>query len=333
MRARDGSTISTPALLLVVPPVLLLILGDLLFWWFGWHGQSVVPQLSDMAQGREDATGRLYILTSFIVLCGVAFFALLLFCTDLIAEFDRAMRWRLLAIMAIGLTVGATWLLLSQWRVAEIDYVGGDFLQKVATQYARLGECQPGKGGRYICTGNAASTVLPQLEALLKAAKALATAGAAVVIMGAVSCGIRPAPGADAPTQRAFLRRQRARLRRYVNAAAAVMVAAVLFSFAWMAWPLPLLSGGMRTAYLEQIHALALFSGVTDTVVIAAFALPVAASLRNWSERLPPSGDGEDDPILAGGLLDSAGKILVVLAPALAGILPGLIDLARPLAG
>jgi hypothetical protein len=98
-----------------------------------------------------------------------------------------------------------------------------------------------------------------------------------------------------------------------------------------MRWPGILLAGAELKAYSAQVDAFAVHLGVTASLVIACFAIPVSAILARRAAALPRTGEGgtPDDPgLFDKGMLGSLGKVLIVLAPSLAGIIPTLVEAA-----
>jgi hypothetical protein len=69
-------------------------------------------------------------------------------------------------------------------------------------------------------------------------------------------------------------------------------------------------------------------------MVIALFAVPASTILAARAAALPQIPNAAPDaPLLDTSLLPSLGKILVVLAPTLAGSLPTILDLVGKMAG
>ncbi|NIJ21871.1 hypothetical protein FHS95_003582 [Sphingomonas naasensis] len=317
MRTKNQSTTDWASLALVVPPVLIFIGSDLLLAWFGWYGLAPLPSLAP--QPHADAAGRLYILSALLAACGVSFLTLVLFARDLVAEFDARMRRLLLLTLLTGLVVGSLWMTLSGRYFAVLaNPLGIDVVGKATELFGSVTD-----GDRD------AKIVATRLDTLIFVARAGLMIGAALTIVGAVSCLVRPLPP-PAAKARAFLLRQRLRLRLYVNAAAALMVASIVFQLAWTRWPQALFEPAAAKAFSAHVDAFALYSGVTSSLVIASFAVPVVAGLRARAAALTEEGEDAEAPVLLdAGLMDGLGKILVVLAPALAGILPTIADLLQ----
>lgn len=321
MRKQDRSTIGWGSLALVVPPVLVFIGSDLLLGLFGWYGITAMPMAAPPPGGHIDAAGRLYILAALLASCGVSSLTLLLFARDLAEEFGSAMRRLLLATLLTGLVIGALWMtVFGRFSGALVAPLGTDVIEATVRLFARTTQ-----------NGRPEPETIARFAALVFVGRAVLMFGAALTIVGAVSCLARPLPPVSLAEARAFLLRQHLRLRLYVNAAAALMVAAIAFQLAWTRWPQALFATPGAKAFSAHVDAYALYSGVTFSLVIATFAIPVVAGLRAQGLALVAEGEASADaaPLLAPGLVDSLGKVLVVLAPALAGILPMIADLLQ----
>jgi hypothetical protein len=264
---------------------------------------------------------RLYIMASMLAVGGVAYLALLLFFNDMAKEFGRAMRLKFFATLAVGILVGIAWM---QWgaSIDQADGLGSGFMRGMFHQIACPGDTKAP------CPTTTGVARFAQFELILMLCRIALMLGAAVIIVGGVSCLVRPTAQLDGEAERVFIDRQRQRLRAYVDTAAALMVVALLFGFAWMRWPLILLDGTAAQNHIAHINAMAVFNGVSLSLVIAAFAIPVNMALMDRARMLPAvdAAPGSATPLLGEGFLGSAGKLLVVLAPSLAGAIPALID-------
>lgn len=320
MRRQDRSTIGWGPLALVVPPVVVFIGSDLLVGLFGWHGLARMPAVAPLPSGHADAAARLYILAALLAACGVSFLTMLLFARDLAEEFGRAMRRLLLATLLTGLVIGALWMaVFGRFSDALVAPLGTDVIDATVRIFARTTR-----------DGRPATETIACFAVLIFLGRAALMFGAALTIVGAVSCLARPLPPLAGAEARALLLRQHLRLRLYVNAAAALMVAAIVFQLAWTRWPQALLAKPAATAFSAHVDAYALYSGVTFSLVIATFALPVVAGLRARAVALASdSGDADDIALIDAGLMQGLAKVLVVLAPALAGLLPTLADILQ----
>jgi hypothetical protein len=310
--------ISWISLALVVPPVLVFILTDLLFWYFGRPGDILSKDIHAAAAGA-DSVARLYIMASILAVGGASYLALLLFANDMAKEFGRAMRYKFFATLAVGILVGIVWLEYGV-SIDQADGLGQGFMKSAIHRI--------GCPGEQTCLPSDLEARFAHFKVILLLCRVALMLGAAVIIVGGVSCLVRPTVSLGWKAERTFIDRQRRRLRAYVDTASALMVVALLFGFAWMRWPLIVLDGPAAQNYAAHINAMSVFSGVSLSLVIASFAIPVNMALMERAGTIPrvEGAAGGGAPLLGEGFLGSAGKLLVVLAPSLAGAVPALVD-------
>lgn len=313
-KQQDDNRMSWTATLLALPPIGVFFLGDVLAWYFTWQGAAPPLVPLDPARMRLDASGRLLVLAAALVGFGLAYLILLRFIADLRDEFGpRTWAW-LLGWYAGGVLLGALWVLGGLAQVSPNDQLGKDGLNSALALLGSTGGLPGGSLGH-------------RFETLALCSRLVFMLAAGIVVTGGVSSLVDPVgtPGEDA--YRAFLRHQRARLRGYVNAAAALLVVSLAFQVAWMRWFTVAFDPAAAAALAQHVEAYGIFSGVTGSVVIALFAVPASTILAGKAAAVDAIAGTPDAPLLDGGLLQALGKILVVLAPALAGALPTIIDL------
>lgn len=363
VKAEEPCTISFGALLLIAPPILFYILSDLLYYFSGWHGVGNAPVATAMEQAHAEAMSRLLVLAGFLAVAGVSFFAFLSMGADLKRLFGPIARARLLLGMAAGVLVAAIYFSTLGQGIPVQEYVGRTLLSTAAQEFDKLESCVPkidpvpaptptptatpaaqpspaptATPKPLVCTKKP-STAMPLIKRfwwIMFAMRALLILAAGAVIGGAVSCLSQPTGTlADKPAE--FLAGQRRRLKRYVDLAALLMVSGMAFMIAWMRWPLALMTGTAAANYAAYVDALGVFFGVTYSLVIASYALPVtavlrtrvAAHLRDNPPAAPadPANPAPDEPdLLDKNFMQSLGKVLVVLAPALASLVPSVVD-------
>lgn len=321
-RKEDRSRIDWASLALVLPPTLVFLLSDWLVARFGWYGLGPMPAVVPLPHGHTDAAGRLYILAALLAVCVATFLTVLLFARDVAEEFGPRMRRVLFATIASGLAIGALWVwLYSLPQLALEAPLGTDVIDSAARLYERL--TQGGRG---------ANVTASTLESMILLARIVLMLGAVLVVVGAVSCLASPLESATIEEKRAFLERQHLRFRLYINAVAALMVTAIAFQLAWTRWPQALLKEPAAKAFSAHVDAFALYSGISLSLVIASFAIPVAAVLHERASAMT-IGDPETaklPELFGAGLMQGLGKVLVILAPAVAGIIPTLAEILQP---
>jgi hypothetical protein len=368
-KQQDDTRMSWTATLLALPPIGVLFISDILSWRFAWQGPA--PKLAELSAAqlaklcpaklaglspaklaelgsarlgelcpakladlspeklaelspemlRLDASARLLMLAAALVGFGLVYLIALRFVADLRDEFGPRTRAWLLGWYTGGITVGTLWVLTGCMQVPIEHQLGPGVVEGTVALLGKAGGAQ----GTWLFDGFLSLTLANRLAVML---------GAGIVVTGGVSTLVDPVRPLGADEARAFLIHQRRRLRTYVNAAAALLVVSLAFQIAWMRWPLVALDPAIATMLGRQVDAHAVFTGVTGSVVIALFAVPASTILAAKAAALPPmQGDTASVPLLDASLLPSIGKVLVVLAPTIAGSLPLMLDVLGNVVG
>jgi hypothetical protein len=321
MKQIDDTRISLAVTLLALPSIGVFFLSDMLGWIFAWQGKVPILTALDSAAKQTDATSRLFVIAAALAGFGLSYLIVLRFVADLRDEFGPQVRGWILRWYGGGILVGTLWVAGGYLLVPTSAQPGGDLL---ASALGLFGSMQ----------GVPDDTLLLKFQALAVCDRIAFMVAAGIVVTGGISSlveSIKPLAGAEAY---AFLVHQRLRLRSYVNAAAGLLVISLLFQIAWMRWTLIAATPAVAETMRHQVDAWAVFTGVSGSIVIALFAIPSATILDARAAGAPqiPS-DGKTAPLLDAGLLPALGKVLVVLAPTLAGTLPTILDFAGKATG
>lgn len=126
-------------------------------------------------------------------------------------------------------------------------------------------------------------------------------------------------------TEAAALRESERIARRYLFCLGALLTAGMAFLLSWMHWPAELIAGiDARTSYRELVGALALYSGVGYSVLIAAAYLPVMLVLARRAEtfkrRVAMTGRPTEGALEVPQLsyIEALNRLVAILAPLLA---------------
>lgn len=180
------------------------------------------------------------------------------------------------------------------------------------------------------CSG-ARFTMLWWLNQAQKLALALLTPG---LVLGTISCLALPKPAT-----REACRLQVRRLNTHLYLAAAVLVMGLLFLSALLRWPAAGLAGDAARPYTSHVDAYIFYWGVTYSVFIASYYVPVAIKLTRLCANppVPPKrakssaadegggGEGNGDPV--SNLFSLFKTLAALFAPAVAGLLGGVLNL------
>jgi len=312
---------------IIAMPIAFYILSDILFLIFGWHGPRIAPLSDQSFDARADASARLLVLAAILAVIGVGCFAICRFITDL-----HRMPARVSGPLLLGLATGVTITLIYSITLGQcipiIDYLGDGFMHSALSAFDKS------EGHAAHTLGRGSISLALRFDKLMTWVRLFLILSSAAVIVGAASCLALPPSDSPEAEQAAALLAQRQRLRNYANLGAILMVSGMLFMLAWMHWPGALLPKAAAQAFIRHVNALGLYFGVTYSLMIAAYTLPTATILHERSLAIGNAPNtGEDRSLLGKGMVDGLGKILVILAPTLAGAVPAVIELLKSLSG
>lgn len=154
------------------------------------------------------------------------------------------------------------------------------------------------------------------------------------LVIGAICClatwpGTAPTSGQEAARVAGELQHwetQSEWLNTYLYLAALLLGTALVFINAFLRWPAYVMLDPAR--YYEHSAALVSFYGVVFTIMLASFYIPVATILAGKVKALKPAAPGESKlPDAFKGPLQILKIVLGLFSTALAGALPGIIDL------
>lgn len=139
------------------------------------------------------------------------------------------------------------------------------------------------------------------------------------LVLGTIACLAvpqrRPAPSSG--------RSPPGRLKTHLYLTAGLFVSGLLYLSALLRWPAFAFQGAGHEAYLAHVDAFVLYWGVTYTLYIASYYMPVALLLTAQGER-----DGiPEERLPAGQLLDWTKTLAALFAPAIVGLLGNVLHL------
>jgi hypothetical protein len=329
---------SMPALslLLVLPPCMVYAASSLFSADFGnpagWFPQ---PWLQN---GAAEAAGRTKAIAAFLLFTGMAIGALVIWVSSF-RLLDRRSAARLL--IAYLLTVGAGSLAVYETRAFD----GAPYLDQ-AFACASLNRLDPTPQEQQAdavrspdrmtrLSGNRLDRVencrAPQFQALrwmISVSAGLLLFGMPGMIFGAITCLAAPTTGSTKPRLDAWALQTR-RLNAFLYLTATYMVSGLLFANAQLSWIGYSLHPDDLGPYRAYVGAIVLHSGISNSLMIASYYLPVAlwlAAIRppQPSPAAADSRSAEAEAPNPFGPLKIAGTIL---APALVGFLGELLKL------
>jgi hypothetical protein len=298
---------------LLAGPLAVLLAANVLIGLFGYP-------LSDgpLSSGEDqrlhtqiEASARLKVLSTWLLTAAASVVAVCYFAVGL-SRFQRKPALKLLAVASL---LGLIGVLLVLRGISEEGhrYVGE---LRVCAAFGGTAEADP---TRPALPARVPHTVRPQaltppihcrseqmaqLRGFNLALRLLLALATAAVVVGAVSCLQAPRAGTGSQAER---------LTNYLYIAAALMVSGLLFLSALLRWPAVSLSTADAAAYRTHVDAVVLYWGVAYSLLNASWYVPAAAVVKA-------------DKLI--GPADLAKKALAVFAPAIAGLLDGVMKLS-----
>ncbi len=324
LRQDDVYTLRWRTLRLVLAPIGVFIASDLAFRYLGPAGLGAFDTAMPERLGYDGAA-RLYFLSALVAFAAAAVLAVLLFANDFAWTYGPKVRVRLAVGMAAGIFLAWAYQKTSFFLHLPEKHFGLDAIEL-------KGLLTPAQCAKSSATPAGSSTYLCTLVDVAYWVNVLLLPLQAMLIAGAGSCLAAPLDSLDDAARRIAVDRQQRRLQGYVTCAATLLVSGLLLELVYTRWPLAIMGQAKSiAAYAAYVDALALYFGVTYSAMIASYAVPVAVRLqmRRAGLSLAPGEIGERPGLFDNGLIDALGKIATVMAPALIGALPMLLDLIK----
>jgi hypothetical protein len=149
------------------------------------------------------------------------------------------------------------------------------------------------------------------------------------LVLGTIACLATPitpaALGARRKTavRKSFAGKSVARLRVHLYLTAGLFVSGLLFLSALLRWPAFAFQGAGHASYLAHVDAFVLYWGVTYSLYIASYYVPVALLLTRQGKHDGVAGD----KLPAAELLDWTKTLAALFAPAIVGLLGNVLHL------
>jgi hypothetical protein len=272
-------------LLLIAPPILVSVAGEMLMVRFGAAGpgyQKLHAAAPPEALATEQSA-RITMISFLLLLVFVAAGAVIKFVADVLKEYRGVERLKPLAAAAIGMIFAA--IVIARTESGELQ-----------SGFKLLGDALFERAGMLSGTPSA----LDSIRSMVMIANIASAAGIVALVVGAISC-----LGETGEDREANWKRQSERLQLYVYVSTALLVSGILFLEAWSHWPqfAFILDDKQKSvelaAYSSHANALTIFNGVQYSVMLAAYAIPVAAVLFRQADEIARSKLGPGDHSMA----------------------------------
>jgi len=182
---------------------------------------------------------------------------------------------------------------------------------------------QPSEGWLHLRQPDCPENAIPRLMRLMWqlnfVQRLLLALVSPALVLGTIACLALPPPRAPKPKGQS----PADRLKIHLYLTAALFVSGLLFLSALLRWPAFAFQGAGHDAYLAHVDAFVLYWGVTYTLYIASYYVPVALLLTAQGKR----AGVDEDKLPAGQLLDWTKTLAALFAPAIVGLLGNVIHL------
>lgn len=233
---------------------------------------DIVRYVDSMAPARwHEASLRLRFLALALVSTVFSIMVLGKFTHDLRQYFTRPAREHVLAIYALGLGLGV---------VAFIMLAGGVLVEARAVFGAEVFD--NALDDRFGASPFQRWWGPTAFEWIKRLTQLISTAAIPAFVAGGVSCLARFG-GLDDCENWEF---QSERLRTYVYLSGGLLVLGVLFLESWTTYPIYLFEPDDRSVFKDAVRAYAMYTGVEFSLVLAAYAVPVALVLSRRADQI-----------------------------------------------
>lgn len=327
---RAALTIAPRFLAILVLPMLVVLVSEVLLSAFA--DTSVLEGVA-IAEATElsELVGRYRFLSAFLFYMAVCVTILGIFGAELASRHSRRSILQSLAAVA-GLMAFSS--LFSTWDPEWMGSFDADELVGEALFRAGLGRAEMALCAAGWCGGAGGYYALRLLIDITNIVSALAVCA---VLLGMILSLARPGP-IDLTTKHgilgeaATLARAQKAVRSYLYLSGVLLSVGMMFGLGWMLWPADLLADPAQADdYRDLVQAVSLYRGVSYTVLILSFYMPVslvqmvrierlhAAAERHGMEEVAERVQGFDIERI--GSLDAFKAILSILSPILASAL------------
>ena len=266
------------ALAIAVLPILVISLSSAFVHWFGtFAGEfTVSPKPS-----HAEAAGRLRTMTTWLAMFAAVFFCLVYFAQSL-RRFERD-SLRTLLVAYAALAVAGLVLVYFGFAGQANRAIAEQFIQRSLELPIHH---PPNRGPLDLIRFNGTEyQLLLGMNSIQRYLLALLTPA---LVLGSISCLAMPPDETVADC-----RRQAQRLSTYLYLSAAVLVTGLIFLAAMLRWPGYGLAEAAAKSYNAHVDAYVFYWGVTYSILIASYYVPIAVRLAGISGVAAPASDDE----------------------------------------
>ncbi len=331
-------------LLILLLPVAVLTASETLLGTFGDTG-LLLPgvELAPMAPLIE-LNGRYRFLAALVLFVAVTITLIAMFAFELYARHTkRSICYTLVGIVGVILVSLSFSTFEPAWMPASFESHAllGEDLFHTALGLGNLPGCSPGGALETACDGMGAFFAM---KYLLNHVNILTSLAAAAVIAGMVLSLAEPV-GMDRRSKTALiseataLQNAQESTQRYLYCAGVLLTTGMVLMLSWMKWPGAMIADAdLRDAHDHVVSSVSMFRGVTYTVLILSFYMPVSLILKVRIEQFKQASESIGETELGRTLegfdirriasMEAFKAILAIASPILASAIGSFADLS-----
>ncbi|MCK0139495.1 hypothetical protein [Aliiroseovarius sp. F47248L] len=331
-------------LLILLLPVAVLTASEYLLGTFGDTSLLVQGvELAPMAPLIE-LDGRYKFLAALFLFVAVTITLIAMFSFELYARHTKkSICWTLVGIVGVILVSLSFSTFEPDWMPASFESQSllGENLFRTALGIGNLPGCAPGGTFEVACDGMGAFFAM---KYLLDHVNILTSLAAAAIIAGMVLSLAEPV-GIDRRSKSALiseamaLQNAQESTQRYLYCAGVLLTTGMVLVLSWMKWPGALIADpDVRSAHDHVVSSLSMFRGVTYTVLILSFYMPVSLILKVRIEQFKQASEAVGETRLGRTLegfdikriasMEAFKSILAIASPILASAIGSFVDLS-----
>ncbi len=331
-------------LLILLLPVAVLTASEYLLGTFG-DTSLLLPgvELAPMAPLIE-LNGRYKFLAALFLFVAVTITLIAMFSFELYAHHTKqSICFTLVGIVGVILVSLSFSTFEPDWMPASFESQSllGEDLFHTALGIGNLPGCLPGGALEAACDGMGAFFAM---KYLLDHVNILTSLAAAAIIAGMVLSLAQPV-GLDRRSKSALiseamtLQNAQESTQRHLYCAGVLLTTGMVLMLSWMKWPGPMIADpDLRHAHDQVVSSLSMFRGVTYTVLILSFYMPVSLILKVRIERFKQASASVGETTLGRKLegfdirriasMDAFKSMIAIASPILASAIGSFVDLS-----
>lgn len=313
-------------LLIVICPLLVLTISELLLSFFG-HPTLALPDGAEFAHDPlKEAVGRYRFLAAFLFYAVIGGILTVIFIGEVVLRHTpKSMLFTVIA-MALAMPVAMLFSAFEPQALKSFEayqLLGGDFVKSALgsdnVPFCTLAGQDCGETHGFVA-----------MKTLTNMTNFISQITSAAVVFGMILALSRPVPTPQTPEGRVHaLRYAQSVMRRYLYFGGLLLSAGMLMNIAWMSWPGAMITNeDLQAEHGQLVESIALFRGVSYSLVILSYYMPVSLILMLQIEILHDDAAEEEATGLADALqgfdikrigsLDALKAILAIISPILA---------------